>query len=139
MIELDLRGLLEPRAELEAGALYGPAPGAPPHDAELPPLLSVAWLDEPPETTLEDVVGEELARTGPAALLIDREAVRLGGVDAVRTFTLHRGPHGQATASEQWRALAGGRRWTVSALTALRDQPDWGPRLAEVAAGLRPR
>ena len=139
MIELDLRGLLELRAELESGALFGPAQGAPPHDLELPPLLTVAWLEEPPGSTLEDVVGEELARGGPATLLIDRETVRLGDADAVRTFTLHRGPLGQATASEQWRALAGGRRWTVSALTALHDQPQWGPRLAAIAGGLRPR
>lgn len=39
---------------------------------------------------------------------------------------------------EQWRLLARGRRWTLSAMTALADQPVWGPRLAAVAATFRP-
>jgi hypothetical protein len=53
----------------------------------------------------------------------------------VRTFAVHRAPGGLPTASEQWRLVAGGRRWTLSALTALPDQPAWGPWLAGIAAG----
>jgi len=33
--------------------------------------------------------------------------------------------------------MAAGRRWTVSAVTALADQPVWGPKLAEVATTFR--
>jgi hypothetical protein len=30
-----------------------------------------------------------------------------------------------------------GRRWTVTAVTVLPDQPVWGPRLAQIAATFR--
>ena len=101
------------------------------------PLVTVAWLEEPPGVTLEEVVGEDLARLLSDSMLLDHERVVVGQIDAVRTFAIHRGPDGLPTASEQWRLLAGGRRWTVTAMTALGDQPVWGPRLAEVAASLR--
>jgi len=129
----------EPRAILDEGAVFGVATGAPAYDDRAEPMLMVAWLEEPPGVTLGDVVDEDVARllSGPGSLLIDREAVVVGGINAVRTFSLHLGPAGLPTASEQWRLLAGGKRWTVSAMTALADQPDWGPRLAAVATGCR--
>jgi hypothetical protein len=135
---LDTGDLLEPEPSLavEDGVAYavrGPA-------RRLPPLLTVAWTDEPPGATLDDVVGEELARTligGDDALLVDAEPTTVGGVAAQRTLTVHRGPDGLPTAAEQWRLLAAGRRWTVSAMTALKDQPELGPRLAAVAATFR--
>jgi hypothetical protein len=71
------------------------------------------------------------------SVLLDREPVEFAGVPALRTFILHRVAGHRPAASEQWRWLAGGRRWTVSALTALADQPEWGPRLAAAAATLR--
>jgi hypothetical protein len=133
---LDADGVLEPepRAVLEEGVVFGVASDA--HDARVAPLLTVAWLDEPAGTTIDDVVDEDVARllSEPGSLLIDRETV---SADRVRTFALHIGPGGVPTASEQWRLLAGGRRWTVSAMTALADQPEWGPRLAAVAASFR--
>ena len=137
---LDGRDVLvgEPRALLEEGAVFAMAPGAP-HDGRAEPLLTVAWLDEAPDTTLDEVVEDDLAGMlrRPGSVLIDRERTTLGGVPCVRTFALHLAGGGLATASEQWRLLAGGRRWTVSAMTALDDQPAWGPELAAIAATFR--
>ena len=134
-------GVLEPeaRAVFEEGAVYGAAGGA--HDPRLVPLLAVAWLDEPESVSLDAVVEEDMARLlrGPGDLLLDREAVRVGNTDGVRTFSLHLGDAGVPTASEQWRLIAAGRRWTISAMTALGDQPRWGPRLADVATSFRVR
>jgi hypothetical protein len=126
----------EPRVVLEDGVVFGVLDRA---AAVPPPVLTVAWLEEPLGVTLEEVVAEELPRllTEPEAVLIDQEPTSVDGREAVRTFTLHRGPDGLPAASEQWRLVSAGRRWTVSAMTALADQPAWGPRLAEVVAGLR--
>jgi hypothetical protein len=128
----------EPRVLVDEGAVFGAARG--PHDPRVAPLLSIAWLDEPEGVSLEDVVAEDVDRllSGPGDLIVDHEAVRVGDVDGVRTFALHIGPSGVPTASEQWRLLAAGRRWTVSATTALADQPQWGPRLAAIATSFRP-
>jgi hypothetical protein len=134
---LDGRDVLEgePRVLLEEGAVFGVVAGAP-RDGRAEPLLTVAWLDEAPDTTLEDAVEDDLAAMfrDRGSVLVDREPTTLDGVDCVRTFALHLAPGGQATASEQWRLLAGGRRWTVTAMTALGDQPAWGPELAAIAA-----
>lgn len=134
---LDPGDVLEPapRLVLSDGAVFAcldaPAAVAP------APLLTVAWLPEPAGSTLEEVVAEELARMGDGSALVDCEELALGGIEAVRTLSVHRDPSGRPTASEQWRLLAGGRRWTVSALTALADQPLYGPRLAVVASSVR--
>lgn len=137
--ELNTGGLLAPRATLDDGVVFALADGSPGHDRRAAPLLTVAWLDEPAGATLDAVVEEDVARqlSDPAAILLDREPTRVAGVEAVRTFVVHRGPGGLPTASEQWRLLAGGRRWTLSALTALGDQPVWGPRLAAIATSVR--
>jgi hypothetical protein len=133
---IDGQGVLEaaPRARFEEGAVFGVA-------ADAVALLTVAWLDEPPDARLEDAVEEDLRRTlsRPGVLLVDLQAATLGGVESVRSFVLDVGEGVPATASEQWRLLAAGRRWTVSAVTALPDQPVWGPRLAEIAATFRAR
>jgi hypothetical protein len=138
---LDPGDRLELRARLADGVVFGAVAGAARHDARLAPALTVAWLAEPPSVTLGEVVAEDLARALSVAgsALIDREDVTLGGRPAVRTSALHRGPGGLPSASEQWRLLAGGRRWTVTAMTALVDQPEWGPALARVAESLRVR
>jgi hypothetical protein len=137
---LDGRDVLEgePRALSDEGAVFAMV-GARPRDERNEPLLTVAWLDEPPHTTLEDVVEDDLVGVlgHPGSVLVDRETTHLGGVDCVRTFVLHLAAGGLATASEQWRLLAGGRRWTVTAMTALADQPAWGPELAAIAATFR--
>ena len=127
----------EPRAVYEEGAVFGAAAGD--HDPRVVPQLTVAWLDEPDGVALEDVVEEDVVRllSDPGDVVVDHEEVRLGEVEAVRTFVLRVG--GVPTASEQWRLLAGGRRWAVAATTALADQPEWGPRLAAVAATFRVR
>jgi hypothetical protein len=135
---------------LDAGDLLEPEPSLTVDDGvayvarvtglRLPPLLTVAWTEEPPGATLDDVVGEDLARTligADDALLVDHEPTTIGGVEAQRTLTIHRGPDALPTAAEQWRLLAAGRRWTISAMTALEDQPELGPRLAAVAATFR--
>ena len=129
----------EPRAVFEEGAVYAAAPDA--HDPRMAPVMTVAWLDEPPGVTLESVVEEDLARllSEPGSLLVDREPVLVAGVEGVRTLCLHIGGGGPPMAREQWRTLAAGRRWTVSAMTALGDQPEWGPRLAEAATSFRVR
>jgi hypothetical protein len=136
---LDPGGVLErePRAVLDEGAVFVAACAD--HDPRAVPMLTVAWLDEPPGVTLAEVVEEDAARllSEPGSLVIDRQPASVGGIDGVRTFILHRGPGGMPTASEQWRLLAADRRWTVTAMTALGDQPAWGPRLADVAATFR--
>jgi hypothetical protein len=71
----------------------------------------------------------------PAMVLVDYQPTTVGSVEAVRTFVLDAGEI--ASAREQWRLMAGDRRWTVSAVTALADQPVWGPKLAEIAATFR--
>jgi hypothetical protein len=121
----------EPRAVFDEGAVFGVVGGE--------PVVTVAWREELPDTTLAEAVDEDLRLLlGQSdALLVDREPGAIGGVECVRTFTLHLAADGAATASEQWRLLAGGRRWTVSAMSTLADQPDWGPRLATVAATFR--
>jgi len=132
---LEAGGVLEraPRLVLEDGAVFACLD----ESGVLPALLTVAWLPEPPGATLEDVVSEELARLDAEGVLVDYEPVLLGGVGAVRTLSVHRDPSGRPAASEQWRLLACGRRWTLSALSALSDQPTYGPRLAAVASSLR--
>jgi hypothetical protein len=117
----------EPRERFDEGVVYGVVGGT--------AVMTVAWRDELPETTLEEAVAEDLREllSAPGAVLIDREPTALGDTACVRTFALHLGAEGEAGASEQWRLLAAGRRWTVSALTALADQPAWGPALAAVA------
>jgi hypothetical protein len=136
---LDAGDLLEPEPSLtvEDGVAYAVPAAA---DRRLPPLLTVAWTDEPPGAELDDVVGEELARTlvgAEDALLVDHEPTVVGGVAAQRTLVVHRAADGLPTAAEQWRLLAAGRRWTISAMTALEDQPELGPRLAAVPATFR--
>ena len=122
----------EPRAVYEAGAVF--------EAQDAPVVFTVAWLDEPPGVRLEDVVREDLSRMldEPASVLIDHQLVVVGDVEAVRTLLLRSGLDGRPSAAEQWRLLAGGRRWTLSAMTVLADQPVWGPRLAAVAATFRP-
>jgi hypothetical protein len=140
---LDGRGVLEPeaRAVFDEGAVFGVRWDATARDERVEPHVTVAWLEEPPGSALEDVVYEDLARmlSRPGSVLLDREPTVLGEVECVRTFMLHAGESGVTTASEQWRLLAAGRRWTVTATTALGDQPSWGPRLAAVAATFRAR
>jgi hypothetical protein len=127
----------EPRAVFEEGVVFGATAGD--HDPRVVPLVMVAWLDEPEGVTLDDVVEEDVARllSDPGDLVVDREDVRVGEIHAVRAFVLRVGA--VPTASEQWRLLTAGRRWTVAATTALADQPDWGPRLAAVVATFRVR
>ena len=84
------------------------------------------------------VSGDALAAAEPETVLLDQEAVTLAGVDAVRTLVADVGVSGVPTASEQWRTIAGGRRWTLTATTTLTDQPAWGPRLAAVVATFAP-
>ena len=122
----------EPRAVYDAGAVFGAQ--------DAPVVLTVAWLDEPPGVRLEDVVREDVSRMldEPASVLIDHELVVVGDIEAARTLLLRSGPDRRPSAAEQWRLLAGGRRWTLSAMTLLADQPVWGPRLAGVAATFRP-
>jgi hypothetical protein len=132
----------EPRAVFEEGAVFAATAGE--HDPRVVPLLAVAWLHEPAGVTLEAVVEEDIVRllSDPGDLLLDREDVRVDGVKAVRTFCVHVGPSGVATASEQWRLLSGGRRWTVgsaSAVQALLDgeEPAQDTKLAAALAGAR--
>jgi hypothetical protein len=139
--DLDVGDLLEPAPALvvEDGVAFGMRAAAGERARRLPPLLTVAWTEEPPGAALDDVVAEELARTliGPEAVLVDHEATTLGGVAAQRTLLVHRGPDGLPTAAEQWRLPAAGRRWTITAMTALEDQPELGPALAAIVASFR--
>ena len=125
---IDGGDILEPLARFDEGVVFGVVGGE--------PVVTVAWRDEIPGTTTDEAVDEDL-RLMFDAVVVDRARGEIGGVECVRTFTLHLAAGGEATASEQWRLLAGGRRWTVSAMSTLTDQPDWGPRLAAVAATFR--
>ena len=132
---LDTRDVLDdtPAWVGPSGAVFATrAPGADP-----PPVLTVAWLEEPPGPGLDDVMLEELARSDPDSVVIDYQAVRVNGVPAVRTLTVHREGGGVLLASEQWRLLAAGCRWTISASTGLLDQAAYGPGLAAVAETFR--
>jgi hypothetical protein len=122
----------QPRLRVEDGVVFGVA-------GDVEAVFTVAWLEETPDAELEAVVEEELARmlSQPATMLVDAESTTLGGVECVRTFVLDVGDGELVSASEQWRLLAAGRRWTVTAVTALQDQPVWGPKLAEIAATFR--
>jgi hypothetical protein len=117
-----------PRLRVDDGVVFGIAGAA-------EGLVSVAWLED--SGTLEAAVEEDLTRmlSEPAMVLVDYEPTSVGGVEAVRTFVLDAGE--LASAREQWRLMARGRRWTVSAVTALADQPVWGPKLAGVATTFR--
>ena len=117
-----------PRLRVDEGVVFGLVGGA-------EGLVSVAWLHD--SGTLEAAVEEDLTRmlSEPALVLVDYQPTTVGSVEAVRTFVLDAGEI--ASAREQWRLMAGDRRWTVSAVTALADQPVWGPRLAEIAATFR--
>ena len=117
-----------PRLRVDDGVVFGIVGGA---DG----LVSVAWLED--SGTLEAAVEEDLTRmlSEPAMVLVDYQPTTVGGVAAVRTFVLDAGE--LASAREQWRLMAAGRRWTVSAVTALADQPVWGPKLAVVATTFR--
>jgi len=121
----------QPRMRVDDGVVFGVR-------CDVEAVFTVAWLEDP-QARLDDVVEEELARqlSAPGTLLVDAETTTLGGVDCVRTFVLDVGDGELVSASEQWRLLAAGRRWTITAVTVLPDQPAWGPRLAEVAATFR--
>lgn len=82
----------EPRVVLDDGVAFGVVDRA----TVPPPVLTVAWLQEPLGVTLEEVVAEELPRllTQPEVVLIDQEPVTVAGRDALRTFTVHRGSDG---------------------------------------------
>ena len=67
---------------------------------------------------------------GPDELLIDWEAAELAGEPAVRTLVLVQLGGVATVVLEQWRLIAAGERWVV---TATADLAQW-PRLA---AGLR--
>ena len=136
---LDTGDVLAPRATFEEGVVYGVA-GDAPRDERLEPHVTVTWLEEPPGVTLDAVVREDLPRmlSRPETVLLDREPASLAGLESVRTFVAALGPSGVPVASEQWRTLGGGRRWTLTATTTLADQPAWGPRLAAVVTTFRP-
>jgi hypothetical protein len=106
----------EPRVRRGDGMVLGPRAGSPPYDARVEPLLSIASTDEEPAH----------------GSVLDDERTWLGDIPARRTFSIHEGD--PPLAAEQWRFTAGGQRWTVTALTALADQPLWGPALAAAAA-----
>jgi hypothetical protein len=125
---LDGAGLL---VELDAGAdgvVFGVIANEDSFDARAAPFVTVAWRDTEDGETLDAITGREAG-----GVILDREPVALPAGDALRTFAIHKGPGGLPTASEQWRLLRGGRCWTVTAMSALGDQPLWGPLLAAVA------
>lgn len=118
-------------AELDAGphgVVFGVIANEDSFDARAAPFVTVAWRDADDGETLEAIADREAG-----GVILDREGVALAAGEALRTFAIHKGPGGLPTASEQWRLLHGGRCWTVTAMTALGDQPLWGPLLAAVA------
>jgi hypothetical protein len=127
--ELDGADLLVELAAGADGVIFGvdARPGA--FDPRAAPLMTVAWRTARAGETLEEIVAAEAG-----GVVLDREPVAVRAGEALRTFAIHKGPGGLATASEQWRVLARGRCWTVTAMSALGDQPLWGPVLAAVAA-----
>jgi hypothetical protein len=117
--------------ELAAGAdgvVFGMRANEASFDARAAPLVTVAWRDAGDSETLDAIAAAEAG-----GVVLDREPVAIRAGDALRTFAIHQGPGDLPTASEQWRLLRDGRCWTVTAMSALADQPLWGPLLAAVA------
>jgi hypothetical protein len=98
------------------------------------PSASRAGVSVVAEPVPADEAGHDLTAAalaiGPDELLIDWEAAELAGEPAVRTLVLVQLGGVATVVLEQWRLIAAGGRWVV---TATADLAQW-PRLA---AGLR--
>jgi hypothetical protein len=125
---LDGSNLLVELAAGDDAVVFGVIADEDSFDARAAPRVTVAWRDVAEDETLAAIADREAG-----GVLLDRQPAALPAGAALRTFAIHKGPDGLPTASEQWRLLRGGRCWTVTALSALGDQPLWGPLLAAVA------
>jgi hypothetical protein len=77
-----------------------------------------------------------LAELGPDELLIDVEAAELGGEPAVRSLVLVQLGGLATVVLEQWRLVAAGERWVVTATADLAQWPRLAPGLRAVVATL---
>lgn len=120
---LDTLGLVEPEPEGDLHGLVAPAPGASRAG------VSVTAAPAGEKTALE-LTDRALSAPDPDTVLIDWEPCELAGAPAVRTLVLVQ-LGGVATAVlEQWRLVAAGHAWLV---TATADLAAW----ASLASGLR--
>jgi hypothetical protein len=112
---LDTLGLLQPEpVELDDGSFLHELPAGGASRAG----VSVATEPAPPEAVV--------AELGPDELLIDREECALAGSPAIRTLILVQLGGLATVVLEQWRLVAAGERWLI---TATADLALW-PRLA---------
>jgi hypothetical protein len=118
---LDTLGLVEPEADGDLHRVV--AAGASRAG------VSVAAAPASAETALE-LTDRALAAFDPDVLLIDWEPCELAGAEAVRTLVLVQLGGLATVVLEQWRLVAAGEAWLV---TATADLAAW----ASLAAGLR--
>jgi hypothetical protein len=92
------------------------------------------------EPVPEDEQGHDLTAAalaiGPDELLIDWEAAELAGEPAVRTLVLVQLGGVATVVLEQWRLLAAGERWIVTATADLALWPRFAPGLRAAVATL---
>jgi hypothetical protein len=120
---LDTLGLVEPEPDGGLHRLLSPPPGASRAG------VSVAAERAAGETALE-LTERALSALDADVLLIDREPRELAGAEAVRTLVLVQLGGLATVVLEQWRLVAAGHAWLV---TATADLAAW----ASLAGGLR--
>jgi hypothetical protein len=121
---LDTLGLVESEPEGDLHRVVSPPPGASRAG------VSVAAEPARPGETSLDLTDRALSAADADALLIDWEPCRLAGADAVRTLVLVQLGGLTTVVLEQWRLVAAGHAWLV---TATADLAAW----ASLAGGLR--
>jgi hypothetical protein len=120
----DTLGLLEPEPRGDLHEVAG--------DLPLASRAGVAVVAEPagPEDTALALTDRAMSSLDTDALLIDWEPCELAGEPAVRTLVLEQLGGLATVVLEQWRLVAAGTAWTV---TATADLAAW----ASLAGGLR--
>jgi hypothetical protein len=102
--------------------------------------ISVVVEDGPPGLGLEGYVEGSLrqqAATMTEFRVLDRDELALGGVPTVRTLAHYVGGEALAVAIEQWRLIARGLGWVVSASSDAISYADKGEIMATCAETFR--
>jgi hypothetical protein len=94
--------------------------------------VSVRAEPAPPDAAVDGVL-----ELGPDELLIDREPCELAGAPAIRTLVLVQLGGVATVVLEQWRFVAAGARWLVTATADLALWPRLAPGLRAAVATLR--
>jgi hypothetical protein len=121
---IDTLGLLEPEPRGDLHEILGPA--------RLASRAGVAVVAEPagPDDSAYSLTDRAMSALDADAVLIDWQPCELAGEPAVRTLVLEQLGGLATVVLEQWRLVAAGTAWTV---TATADLAAW----ASLARGLR--